>query len=33
MQLDKMLKPFSHKELKENILNRIHTNDLNDSNK
>ena len=32
MRLDKMLKSFSHKELKEYILNRIHTNDLNDSN-
>ena len=25
-----MLKSFSHKELKDYILNRIHTNDLND---
>ena len=33
MRSAKMLKPFSHKELKEYILNRIHTNDLNDSNK
>ena len=30
MRLDKMLKSFSHKELKEYILNRIHTNPLND---
>ena len=33
MRLEKILKSFSHKELKEYILNRIHTNDLNDSNK
>ena len=33
MQLEKMLKSFSHKELKEYILNHIHTNDSNDSNK
>ena len=32
MRLDKMLKSFSHKELKEYILNRIHTNDSNDAN-
>ena len=32
MQLEKMLKSFSHKELKEDILNRIHTNDSSDSN-
>ena len=30
MRLDRMLKSFSHKELKEHILNRIHTNPLND---
>ena len=33
MQLEKMLTSFSHKELKEYILNHIHTNDSNDSNK
>ena len=33
MRLEKMLKSFSHKELKEYILNHIHTNDSNDSNK
>ena len=30
MRLEKMLKTFSHKELKEYILNRIRTNDAND---
>ena len=30
MQLEKMLKSFSHKELKERILNLIRTNDAND---
>ena len=30
---EKMWKSFSHKELKEYILNHIHTNDSNDSNK
>ena len=33
MRLEKMLKSFSHKELKEYILNHIYTNDPNDSNK
>ena len=32
MRLEKMLKSFSHKELKEYILNHIYTNDPNDSN-
>ena len=32
MRLHKMLKPFLHKELKEYILNGIHTNDVNNSN-
>ena len=32
MRLEKILKSFSHKELKEYILNRIHTNDSNDAN-
>ena len=32
MRLEKMLKSFSHKELKEYILNCIHTNDSSDSN-
>ena len=32
MRLDKMLKSFSHKELKEYILNCIHTNDPNNTN-
>ena len=32
MPLEKMLKSFSDKELKEYILNRIHTNDTNYSN-
>ena len=31
MRLEKMLKPFSHKELKEHILNYIYTNNANDS--
>ena len=30
IQLEKMLKSFSHKELKEYILNLIRTNDAND---
>ena len=29
MRLDKMLESFSHKDLKEHILNRIHTIDSN----
>ena len=33
MRLDKMLKSFSHKELKEYILSHINSNDSNDSNK
>ena len=33
MRLEKMLKSFSHKELKEYILNHIYANDPNDSNK
>ena len=33
MQLEKMLRSFSRKELKDYILNHIHTNDSNDSNK
>ena len=32
MRLEKMLKSFSHKELKEYILNHIISNDLNDIN-
>ena len=32
MRLEKLLKSFSHKELKEHILNRIYTNDVNNSN-
>ena len=32
MRLDKTLKSFSHKELKEYILNSIHTNDPNNTN-
>ena len=32
MRLDKMLKSFSHKELKEYILNYIHANDPNNTN-
>ena len=32
MRLEKMLKSFSHKELKEYILNCIISNDLNDIN-
>ena len=32
MRLDKILKSFSDKELKEYILNRIYTNGLNDLN-
>ena len=32
MRLEKMLKSFSYKELKEYILNCIHTNDSSDSN-
>ena len=31
MRLEKMLKSFSHKELKEYILNYIYTNNANDS--
>ena len=33
MRLEKMLKSFSHKELKEYILSHINSNDSNDSNK
>ena len=33
MRLDKMLKSFSHKKLKEYILSRINSNDSNDSNR
>ena len=32
MRLEKMLKSFSHKELKGYILNCIHANDSNDTN-
>ena len=32
LKLEKLLKSFSHKELKEYILNRIISNDLNDIN-
>ena len=32
MRLEKMLKSFSHKDLKEYILNCIHANDSNDTN-
>ena len=31
-QIEKMLKSFSHKEIKEHILNHIHINNSNDSN-